>query len=375
MSGTSFGVRLGKWRPAPPCCRHSWDRPVPPRFSLAICRFSCAPATRHQPIERDAWARLFKLPGSSIPLEGFRELTLWGWPKLPSIPDTIAAAARSAAAHPRSTWGRYAAALRGVPLEAFPLRHFGDGVGYDARWDAPPMVAHLEAHSAPPDPPAPVRIWVAAAVTQRMPSVVPAGAPEMSPSVLDRLQAFAASATPQWAVVTMRLFLNLWVTSCRMHICDADPCLYGCRARDTFAHYLVCPYVRGALSAVTSCDVSGASVSECFGIQGGRGLETLESAFRRAALATAMYHAARARHRVERIGCDEARRVSAAHARDVWPEMGAVARLVEVPSGAHAARSCSRPFAGRAPPWRSAPPSRHDAPLAQAHTFARASGV
>lgn len=54
--------------------------------------------------ERDAWARLFRLPGSSAPLGGFAELAQWGWPRMLSMAAAIEASARATAARPGATW-------------------------------------------------------------------------------------------------------------------------------------------------------------------------------------------------------------------------------------------------------------------------------
>lgn len=64
-----------------------------------------------------------------------------------------------------------------------------------------------------------------------------------------------------------------------MHIGEVDPCKYDCRARDHLAHYLVCPFLRRAISSVSGCDVCGVSVSECFGIADGEGAADLEAGF------------------------------------------------------------------------------------------------
>lgn len=176
---------------------------------------------------------------------------------------------------------------------AYPLSHFASRTDYDERWDSPPMVSHLAARDSAPGPAPPTRIRVAAAIVQRMSRVAPIGTPRMSEKVLLRLRTFAVAATQHWAVTTLRCSLNFWVTSCRMHIGEPGSCLYGCRASDHFAHYLTCPFIRSAVSSITGRDVGGASVSDCFGICDGDGAADLEEAFKRAALATFMYHVAR----------------------------------------------------------------------------------
>lgn len=178
-------------------------------------------------LERDAWARLLKLPGSSVPLQGVRELAQWGWPAMPSLTAAIDASARATASRAGTTWSKYEMVLMGVPTEALPLSHYASGVDYDERWDSPPMVSHLATHVGPPVPlPAP-RVLVAEAIAQRMARVVPAGTSAFSDAVLKRLRSFTVGATQHWAVTTLRFYLNFWVTSCRMQIGDPDSCLYG----------------------------------------------------------------------------------------------------------------------------------------------------
>lgn len=72
-----------------------------------------SPPSEIERIERDAWARLLKLPGSSIPLRGFNELAQWGWPSMPSLAKAIDAAARATAVRPGATWQKYALILEG----------------------------------------------------------------------------------------------------------------------------------------------------------------------------------------------------------------------------------------------------------------------
>lgn len=176
--------------------------------------------------------------------------------------------------------------LEGVPIEAYALRHFASGTDYDERWDSPPMVSHLAAHAAPSSP-APRRAfgWRRRLRNGCLVSPLP---PQMSEKVLLRLRNFAVAATQQWAVTTLRFFLNFWVASCRMHIGETDPCLYGCRASDHFPHYLQCPFRRSAISSTTGREVGGVSVSHCFGICDGDGAENLEedSSARRSPIAT-----------------------------------------------------------------------------------------
>lgn len=46
--------------------------------------------------------------------------------------------------------------------------------------------------------------------------------------------------SPQWALTTLPLFLNLWATSHRLQDVTRDPCIFGCEGQaGAFEHYLV----------------------------------------------------------------------------------------------------------------------------------------
>lgn len=131
---------------------------------------------------------------------------------MPRIASAIEASARATASRAGATWHTYEQILRGVPIEAFPLSHFGSGVYYDELWDSPPMVFHLAAHMGPPSQSPPPRGWIAEALVQRMARVAPPATPGISAGVLRRLRALAVGMTQPWAVTILRIFLNLWVT-------------------------------------------------------------------------------------------------------------------------------------------------------------------
>lgn len=97
-----------------------------------------------------------------------------------------------------------------------------------------------------------------------------------------------------------------------MHIGDPEDCIFGCRRPDMLTRYVCCGFVRDLLNAVGLGHTGDMSPAQCFGLVDG--LDELESriAFRHAALATAAYHAARARHRASLLTPADTRDIAGA---------------------------------------------------------------
>ena len=85
--------------------------------------------------------------------------------------------------------------------------------------------------------------WVAQTIIQRMGKMLrPLGAAPPDLPQCEALRKHYACLPPQLAVTAMRMVLNAWCTSHRMHDRDRPPCLWGCEVgEDTLSHYLVCP--------------------------------------------------------------------------------------------------------------------------------------
>lgn len=201
--------------------------------------------------------------------------------------------------------------------------------------------------------PAPVREWVA--IRGRMQKIAGDEAPVLAGPFFSRLRAFTRDLPAQWAVTTMRFFLNCWTTTRRMHLCAPEDCIFGCAAPDALGHYMVCLQVRVVLEGAGMGPCVGLSLSDCFGLHN-RPLEDTSAAFMH--VAVARYHAARGRKRAGPLPPARAREVAVAYGRDVLPELLAASQPAEVRAQHPAARGAARRLnAGRPSGHRSAPPS------------------